>query len=162
MLAERCRLLELAAQPAQKADLSCFHDWSNCVIQGFCAVAPLRFSATSGRFVESRVWIFDRRANRKWGAPRTAAGAQMPPLGVPMHSESGQTYARALQTMREVVEALRDEPDPDGVVTSLIERIERERAWVAVEMCLGLPVQTPPPRWLVRKARPEAIHGRGR
>jgi hypothetical protein len=58
-------------------------------------------------------------------------------------------YARALQTMREVVDALRQEPDSDGAIATLIERIERERSWVAVEMRLGFPVQAPP-RWLVR------------
>jgi len=77
----------------------------------------------------------------------------MPPLEVPMESESGWKHARALHTMREVVDALRDEPDPDGAIGRLVDQIERERAWVAVEMCLGLPVQAPP-RWLVRSGSP--------
>jgi hypothetical protein len=51
--------------------------------------------------------------------------------------------------MREVAEALRDLPDPDGALTTLIERIEAERAWVATELRLGL-LPRQPPRWLVR------------
>lgn len=61
----------------------------------------------------------------------------------------GEVYGCALQTMREVAEALRDLPDPDGALTALIERIEAERAWVAAELRLGMPPQQPP-RWLVR------------
>jgi hypothetical protein len=68
------------------------------------------------------------------------------------HSGSGQTYATVLHTMREVVEALRAQPDPDGAITALIDRIERERAWVTVEMCLALPAQ-PPPRWITGERR---------
>jgi hypothetical protein len=66
------------------------------------------------------------------------------------HPDPGQMYTTALHTMREVVESLRDQPDPDGAVTTLIERIDAERAWVAAEMCLGLAPQPPPP-WLVRQ-----------
>lgn len=63
--------------------------------------------------------------------------------------DPGELYGRALQTMREVAEALRDLPDPDGALTTLIERIEAERAWVATELRLGL-LPRQPPRWLVR------------
>jgi len=63
--------------------------------------------------------------------------------------DPGEAYGRALQTMREVCEVLRDLPDPDGALTTLIERIEAERAWVATEFRLGL-LPRQPPRWLVR------------
>jgi hypothetical protein len=66
-----------------------------------------------------------------------------------MVDDPGEAYGRALQTMREVAESLRDLPDPDGGLTTLIERIEAERAWVAAELRLGLPPQQPP-AWLVR------------
>jgi hypothetical protein len=62
--------------------------------------------------------------------------------------DPGELYTRALRTMREVADSLRDLPDPDGALTRLIERIEGERAWVAAELRLGLPPQQPP-RWLV-------------
>lgn len=65
-------------------------------------------------------------------------------------SESGQMYGRALRTMRDVVDALRDLPDPDGAIAALVARIERERSWVAVEMRLSLPAQ-PPPQWITRE-----------
>ena len=63
--------------------------------------------------------------------------------------DPGDLYTRALQTMREVAEAMRDLPDPDGALAALIERIEGERAWVAAELRLGLSPQQPP-GWLVR------------
>ena len=62
----------------------------------------------------------------------------------------GQMYATALCTAREVVDALRDLPDPDGVLTVLIERIERQRAWLTTEVRLGLAPQPAPP-WLVTR-----------
>jgi hypothetical protein len=46
-------------------------------------------------------------------------------------------YTRALNTMTEVLEVLRDEPDPDGALTDLAYRIEAEREWVRASMALG-------------------------
>jgi len=46
-------------------------------------------------------------------------------------------YTRALSTMTEVLEVLRDEPDPDGALTDLAYRIEAEREWVRASMALG-------------------------
>jgi hypothetical protein len=63
--------------------------------------------------------------------------------------DPGEAYGRALQTMREVAEVIRDLPDPDGALTALIERIDAERTWVATEFRLGLLPQHPP-RWLIR------------
>ncbi len=63
--------------------------------------------------------------------------------------DPGEAYGRALQTMREVAETLRDRPDPDGALTALVERIGAERARVATEFRLGL-LPRQPPRWLVR------------
>jgi hypothetical protein len=62
---------------------------------------------------------------------------------------TGDVFGRALHTMREVAEVLRDLPDPDGALTAPIGRIETERSWVAAELRLGLPPQGPP-GWLVR------------
>jgi hypothetical protein len=46
-------------------------------------------------------------------------------------------YTRALSTMTEVLEVLRDEPDPAGAITDLAYRIEAEREWVRASMALG-------------------------
>ncbi len=46
-------------------------------------------------------------------------------------------YTRALSTMTEVLNALRDEPDPDGALADLAYRIEAEREWVRNSMALG-------------------------
>jgi len=46
-------------------------------------------------------------------------------------------YTRALSTMTEVLDVLRDEPDPDGALTDLANRIEAEREWVRASMALG-------------------------
>jgi hypothetical protein len=35
-----------------------------------------------------------------------------------------ETYTRTLRTMNRVLKTLRDEPDPDGSMTHLVERIE--------------------------------------
>ena len=55
-----------------------------------------------------------------------------------------ETYTRTLSTMNEVLETLRDEPDPDGCVALLAERIEVEREWVRVLMALGVEPRRPP------------------
>lgn len=68
------------------------------------------------------------------------------------HLDQRQMYSTALHTMRAVADSLRDLPDPDGVLAALLGRIDRERAWVTAEMCLGLRPQPPPP-WLVREPR---------
>jgi predicted metal-dependent enzyme (double-stranded beta helix superfamily) len=46
------------------------------------------------------------------------------------HFEALETYTRTISTMSEVLEALRDEPDPDGSITALADRITVEREWV--------------------------------
>ena len=46
-------------------------------------------------------------------------------------------YTRALCTMTDVLEAIRDEPDPDGAISDLAYRIEAEREWVRASMALG-------------------------
>jgi hypothetical protein len=38
-----------------------------------------------------------------------------------------QTYTRTISTMNEVLETVRDEPDPDGAMTLLADRIAVER-----------------------------------
>ena len=48
-----------------------------------------------------------------------------------------ELYTHALRTMTEVVEALRDEPDPDGSLSDLAHRIEAEREWVRCSFALG-------------------------
>ena len=58
-----------------------------------------------------------------------------------------ETYTRTIHTMSEVLDSLRDEPDPDGVLTVLADRIAVEREWVRVLMALGEEPRRPP-RWL--------------
>jgi hypothetical protein len=65
------------------------------------------------------------------------------------HPEALQTYTRTLSTMSEVLDALRDEPDPDGALTSLADRIAVEREWVRALMALG-EEPSRPPGWLRR------------
>jgi hypothetical protein len=55
-----------------------------------------------------------------------------------------ETYTRTLSTMSKVLAMLRDEPDPDGSLTLLAERIEIEREWVRVLMALGVEPRRPP------------------
>jgi hypothetical protein len=57
-----------------------------------------------------------------------------------------ETYTRTISTMSEVIETLRDEPDPDGSMTRLLDRITVEREWVRALMVLG---EEPcrPPNW---------------
>jgi hypothetical protein len=58
-----------------------------------------------------------------------------------------ETYTRTIGTMSEVLDALRDEPDPDGTLAALADRIAVEREWVRVLMYLGEEPRRPP-RWL--------------
>jgi hypothetical protein len=62
---------------------------------------------------------------------------------------ASELYTRALSTMTQVLEALRDEPDPEGVLSELAHRIEGEREWVRALMVLGEPPRRPP-GWLRR------------
>jgi hypothetical protein len=63
--------------------------------------------------------------------------------------DSRDMFTRALDTSARVAEALKDQPDPDGSITHLIERIEGERAWLLTQMVLGEPPKRPP-AWLRR------------
>jgi hypothetical protein len=63
--------------------------------------------------------------------------------------EALETYTRTISTMSEVLDVLRDEPDPDGSMTLLANRIEVEREWVRTLMALGEEPQRPP-AWLRR------------
>jgi hypothetical protein len=60
-----------------------------------------------------------------------------------------ETYTRTISTMTEVLEELRDEPDPDGALTLLADRIAVERDWVRTLMALGEEPRRPP-GWLRR------------
>jgi hypothetical protein len=60
-----------------------------------------------------------------------------------------QTYTRTISTMSEVLEVLRDEPDPDGSLTLLADRIAVEREWVRALLALGEDPRRPP-GWLRR------------
>jgi hypothetical protein len=61
--------------------------------------------------------------------------------------EALETYTRTISTMNKVLETLRDEPDPDGRVVLLADRIEIEREWVRVLRALGVEPRRPP-GWL--------------
>jgi hypothetical protein len=50
------------------------------------------------------------------------------------HPEALETYTRTIRTMSEVIENLRDKPDPDGSMTRLLDRITVEREWVRALM----------------------------
>ena len=64
-----------------------------------------------------------------------------------------ETYTRTISTMSEVIGALNDESDPDGILAALADRIAAERAWVRALMVLG---EEPfrPPGWLRRIETP--------
>lgn len=55
-----------------------------------------------------------------------------------------QAYTQALSTMKQVLAALRDEPDQEGEITALIQRIEGDRAWLLVDMVCGQPLRRSP------------------
>lgn len=61
--------------------------------------------------------------------------------------EALETYTRTISTMSEVLDALRDEPDPDGSLTVLADRIAVEREWVRALLALGEAPRRPP-GWL--------------
>jgi hypothetical protein len=71
-------------------------------------------------------------------------------------TEALDLYTRTLNMMSEVVNDLRDEPDPDGTFADLADRIEAERAWVRALMALGEEPRRPP-GWL-RCARAPLLH----
>jgi hypothetical protein len=54
-----------------------------------------------------------------------------------LQHEKLDLYTRTLNTMTEVLEVLRDEPDPDGALRDLTHRIEAEREWVRALVALG-------------------------
>jgi hypothetical protein len=60
-----------------------------------------------------------------------------------------ETYTRTISTMSEVLDEVRDEPDPDGSLTVLADRIAVEREWVRALMALGEEPRRPP-GWLRR------------
>lgn len=64
-----------------------------------------------------------------------------------------ETYTRTISTMSEVIETLREEPDPDGTLTVLADRIRVDREWVRALMALGDEPRRPP-GWLRRKPMP--------
>ena len=66
-----------------------------------------------------------------------------------MQPDTLQTYTRTISTMNEVLETVRDEPDPDGAMTLLADRIAVEREWVRALMALGEEPRRPP-GWLRR------------
>jgi hypothetical protein len=66
-----------------------------------------------------------------------------------------ETYTRTINTMSEVLDVLRDEPDPDGSITVLADRIAAEREWVRALLALGEEPRRPP-GWLRRAEM--AIH----
>jgi hypothetical protein len=57
------------------------------------------------------------------------------------------TYTRTISTMSEVLDMLRDEPDQEGSLTLLADRIAAEREWVRALMALGEKPRRPP-GWL--------------
>jgi hypothetical protein len=64
-----------------------------------------------------------------------------------MQPDTLETYTRTISTMSGVLEAVRDEPDPDGAMTVLADRIAVEREWVRALMALGEKPRRPP-GWL--------------
>lgn len=58
--------------------------------------------------------------------------------------EALETYTRTISTMTEVLDALRDESDPDGSITVLADRIAVEREWVRALLALGEAPRRPP------------------
>lgn len=72
-------------------------------------------------------------------------------------TESLQTYTRTVSTMSQAIDDLREEPDPDGNMAELAERIEVERDWVRMLMDLGEgPLR--PPSWVNRLRRFQKAH----
>jgi hypothetical protein len=65
-------------------------------------------------------------------------------------AQTPETYTRTINTMSKVLDVVRDEPDPDGSLTVLADRIAVEREWVRVLLALGEEPRRPP-RWLGRR-----------
>jgi hypothetical protein len=63
--------------------------------------------------------------------------------------EELQTYTRTLSNMSAVLNAIRDQPDSDGALTALADRISVEREWVRALWALGEAPRRPPD-WLRR------------
>jgi hypothetical protein len=61
-----------------------------------------------------------------------------------MQPDTLETYTRTISTMSEVLETIRDQPDPDGTMTALSDRIAVEREWVRALMALGEEPRRPP------------------
>ncbi len=61
--------------------------------------------------------------------------------------EALETLNRTIITMSEVIENLRDEPDPDEGMTRLVDCITVEREWVRTLLALGEEPRRPP-GWL--------------
>jgi hypothetical protein len=64
-----------------------------------------------------------------------------------MHPDTLKSYTRTISTMSRVLETVRDQPDPDGTMTILADRIAVERDWVRALMALGEEPRRPP-GWL--------------
>jgi hypothetical protein len=69
-------------------------------------------------------------------------------------AQTPETYTRTISTMSEVLEALRDEPDPDGSLSELADRIAVEQDWVRLLMALGAGPRRPPSWLRARVAAP--------
>jgi len=63
--------------------------------------------------------------------------------------EALETYTRTISTMSEVLDGLRDEPDPEGSIAVLADRIAVDREWVRTLLALGEAPRRPP-GWLRR------------
>jgi hypothetical protein len=66
-----------------------------------------------------------------------------------MKPDTLEAYTRMISTMSEVLESIRDEPDPDGALTVLADRIAVEREWLRALMALGEEPRRPP-EWVRR------------
>jgi hypothetical protein len=64
-----------------------------------------------------------------------------------------ETYTRTMSTMSDVLDVLRDEPDPDSSFTVLADRIAVDREWVRALMALGEEPRRPP-NWVSRARQP--------
>jgi hypothetical protein len=71
--------------------------------------------------------------------------------------EALETYTRTISTMSEVLDGLRDEPDPEGSIAVLADRIAVEREWVRALLALGEAPRRPP-GWLRRIEVETAAH----
>jgi hypothetical protein len=63
--------------------------------------------------------------------------------------EALEAFTRTISTMNEVLDELRDEPDPNGSITLLADHIAVEREWVRALLALGEEPRRPP-GWLRR------------